>query len=237
MKTTAALILALVVYASATHAAPAQDAPRIHLAWDLALDAEGRIETMQLQGKWPGELRERLEQDIRTWQFTPGRIGNRYAPTTTSLNVALQVRPAAAGAWNVHIDSATTGGRIRREAQATYPERAYVASRQGLVILRIVYDESGKVTRSDLADFSPLRSGSLVGAARAAAKRFEIEPERVDGRPLGATAYLPICFVASRRDNPCTWTRPGSDEKLDERSAFSFESVASLKTDVTGRVL
>jgi len=237
MKTNVALTLALVVGASAVHASPAQDVRKIHLAWDLALGADGRIEHLKLRGKWPNDLRERLEQDIRNWQFTPGRIGDRYASTTTTLNVALEVRPAAEGAWNVYIDSATTGGRVRREAQATYPERAYIASRQGLVILRIVYDETGKVTNSDIADFSPLRSGSLVGAARSAVKRFEIEPERVDGRPLGATAYLPICFVASRRDNPCTWTRPGSAEKLDERSAFSFESVTSLKTDVSGRVL
>ena len=182
-------------------------------------------------------MRERLEKDIRTWRFSSGRINGIPAPTRTNLHVNLRITPVGKEGWQVHIENASTGASIRKEARVVYPGMAANGAREGLVIMRVAYDEHGKIVQARVADESPLRSGSLVGAARSGVKRFEIEPERVGDRPIAGEALLPICFNMSREYTTCTWKRPGSDEVLDEGSALAFDTEVKLETDVAGRTL
>ncbi len=237
MQILVAVLVVVVLGTSASAALDAEPGARLVLTWQVDLAADGHVERLDIRGEWPRELRERLEKDIRTWRFSPGRVNGTTAPTRTSLHVSLRITPVGKDGWQVHIENAFTGASIRKQVRVVYPGMAANGARQGLVIMRVAYDEQGKVVQARVAEDSPVRSGSLVGAARSGMKRFEFEPERVGDRPIAGEALLPVCFNMSRETSTCTWKRRGSNEVLDEGSALAFDTEVELVTEVTGRTL
>jgi len=211
------------------------------LVWSLHLAADGGIEKMQAHGASPGNVQQRLESEIRTWRFRPGRLNGAAAPSRTALHVGVLLEPQDGDAWSIRVLNAGTGARLRSNVVPAYPGEASRARREGLVLLRIAYDATGKVSESTLVNDSPLRTGVLVDAARGAVKFYQIEPERIAGSALASTAIAPVCFkLNQKRGAPadrCAWTRPGDNAKLDETSFVSLEPAVTLESMVVGKTL
>jgi TonB family protein len=72
-----------------------------------------------------------------------------------------------------------------------YPEEAQARGQRGIVILELVIDEAGKVATADVVRSVP----PFDEAALSAARQWEYEVTRVDGRPVRVRVTVPITFA------------------------------------------
>lgn len=216
----------------------------IRLRWDLTVDADGKVVRLENPVDLPGDVKERLEREIRTWHFTPGSVGGRPAVTESRLHVALQATPIDGDRLALRVMRAQAGGDYARISTPAYPAVSAKARRQGLVLLRVRYDGNGRVVEASLHDKGARVDTAMVEAARAAVMGWVFKPEVVGGHALGSTALVPFCFElpgvpfdASR----CEWSRPraqGPDAKqAGDDATPAFDSVLKLDTAVAGRAL
>jgi TonB family protein len=95
-----------------------------------------------------------------------------------------QEEPLQAGGEGVPVPKKT------KHVQPVYPAEALAQGIRGIVILDIVIDVRGKV-----ASTSVLRSvPGLDEAAIAAARQWEYEPTKIDGKPVSVRLTVPITF-------------------------------------------
>ena len=124
---------------------------RLTTVWKMSLDANGKPVALALQ---PGRAREALgrilESAIRQWEFTPGAINGKPAPTETNLFVGLTLSPKDdRDGYTVRIDRVGTGAGIGRITQLPYFSVTQAAkARKGhvnpLVMLLVTMDGEGK---------------------------------------------------------------------------------------------
>ena len=112
------------------------------------------------------------------------------------LVVALLVALCGAASLRAQEEVLTAGGegvpvpKKTKHVQPAYPAEALAQGIRGIVILDIVVDGRGKV-----ASTSVLRSvAGLDEAAIAAARQWEYEPTKVDGKPVSVRLTVPITF-------------------------------------------
>ena len=124
------------------------------------------------------------------------RIAQRTASAATSALVVLLALAGAAAQARAQEEPLTAGGegvpvpKKTRHVQPVYPAEALAQGIRGIVILDIVVDGKGKVAAT-----SVLRSvAGLDEAAIAAARQWEYEPTKVDGKPVSVRLTVPITF-------------------------------------------
>jgi periplasmic protein TonB len=81
--------------------------------------------------------------------------------------------------------------RIVRQTRPRYPPDAFIQKLQGTVVLEIVIDASGHVSRTRVVQSIPL----LDAAAREAADQWLFRPALKRGRPVAAIALAPVHFA------------------------------------------
>ncbi len=112
------------------------------------------------------------------------------------LVLALLVALGGAASLQAQEEVLTAGGegvpvpKKTKHVQPVYPAEALAQGIRGIVILDIVVDGRGKVAAT-----SVLRSvAGLDEAAIAAARQWEYEPTKVDGKPVSVRLTVPITF-------------------------------------------
>jgi TonB family protein len=116
-----------------------------------------------------------------------------------------------------------------RFVQPVFPPEAQAAGQRGIVILEIVIDESGKVSTADvLRSVAPFDSAAL-----AAARQWEYEVTKVDGKPVPVRLTIPITFALKLPD----MTREAGIPELRQGAAPAFppgaKGPATVVADVT----
>jgi TonB family protein len=96
-----------------------------------------------------------------------------------------QEEPLAAGSEGVPVPKKT------KHIQPSYPPEALAQGIRGIVILDIVLDTQGKVESTSVIRSVP----GLDEAAIAAARQWEYEPTKVDGKPVRVRLTVPITFA------------------------------------------
>jgi TonB family protein len=104
------------------------------------------------------------------------------APGAVSL--LAQEEPLAAGSDGVPVPKKT------KHVQPTYPQEALAQGVRGIVIIDIVVDTQGKVESTSIVRSVP----GLDEAAIAAARQWEYEPTKVNGKPVRVRITVPITF-------------------------------------------
>ena len=221
------------------------DPIRLSLSWDMTTDAQGHVTRLDAikndrADKVP-QIRERLEQAVRGWNFIPGTVNGEPAPSVTRLSLAVSVVPVDDDSVRLRIDSARTGGRTIQMIPPHYPKSAIKEHVTGMVVLRVDYDANGVVTAAVRDPEAPKANQLLVEAAVAAAKQWKFAPELVAGHGVPGSTNLPICFSlhVSRPANPppCEWTPKGQPIPLGEGESLAINPVVKLTTEVEGRTL
>src|SRR5512145_1459625 len=90
--------------------------------------------------------------------------------------------PLAAGSEGVPIPKKT------RHVQPVYPAEALAQGIRGIVILDVVVGTNGKVESTSIIRSVP----GLDEAAIAAARQWEYDPVKVDGKPVAVRLTVPI---------------------------------------------
>jgi len=240
--------LALLVLTSATGVAGADEPKPVkaELSWRITLDEQGHVTQIDAAGKQPvdkvPQIRARLEKEIRGWQFTSGKLDGRPATTETGLHAWITLEPQHDDTVIIHVDKATTGASIAHIVPPRYPPYAVADHITGLVVLRIGYDASGKVTSVEPEPGAPKASNVLVQSAVRAAQSWTFQPERVGGYTRNGFAITPLCYrltnlTTLRTQGKCDWKRPDSAESVAEGEALALDPAARLLSDVAGRAL
>jgi TonB family protein len=100
-------------------------------------------------------------------------------------HLAAQDEPVAAGSEGVSVPKKT------KHIQPAYPQEALAQGVRGIVILDLVLDAQGKVESTSVIRSVP----GLDEAAIAAARQWEYEPTKVDGKPVRVRLTVPITFA------------------------------------------
>jgi len=90
----------------------------------------------------------------------------------------------------------TTTARLRSNPRPKYPEEARRQRQQGVVMIRVTVDSSGRPERVDLAKSSGIRS--LDAAALEAVGGWRFAPARTGGIPMTSEVVIPVRFDLSR---------------------------------------
>lgn len=209
------------------------------MAWHISVDAQGRIISLSTQGTKLAGLRDRIEKEIRSWQFNPGKVDGIPAPSESTLVVTLTATPTDREHYAVRVTKVATGGGYSAIAAPQYPHAALVSHRQGFVVLKVDYDVDGKVLDAALADGAPKVDPPFVKVSIAAVRQWVFIPEVVGGHPRAGTAFVPVCFTLGMHARPptCEWERPGDNLKVSGNDMVALDAEVTLKSDVAGRAL
>jgi TonB family protein len=225
---------------------PAEDpTPHYGTRWAVSLDAEGRVTKLESVDKPPEAIRAPLDAAIRKWQFVSGTVNGNEVPTETMLTLDVTLVPAGDDKYALRVDDARTGGAVKGKDMhgdyPKYPSDAVRHHRQGLVVLKVDYDSTGRVTAAKRHADAPAVANDLEVAAARAVKSWRFTPEVVGGRALAGSAIVPICFEmvgmgkGIERAN-CNWVPPGV-KSLQEGGVVAIEPATRLKTDIVGHTL
>jgi len=236
---TAGVMAAFVWAARLAQAASASPPTALHMTWSLTVEADGKISRLSTDDTRVRSLHQRLEEEIRSWKFSPGKVGGQPATTESKLQLSLQLEPQPGDGYTVRLLGAATGGGYRKVAAPPYPASAAAGYRQGLVVLRIRYSETGEAIQVEPYEPASKVDPVFVRAAIDAAWDWTFEPEIVGGRALGGCALVPVCFVLRSRSAPrldCgDWKKPSPN--AGEGQPIMQDPAVRLESDVIGRVL
>jgi TonB family protein len=141
-----------------------------------------------------------------------------------------QEAPLVAGSEGVPVP------KSKKIVKPAYPPEALAQGIRGIVILDLVIDEQGHVE-----DVSVIRSiPGLDGAAVAAARQWEYEPVKVDGRPVKVRLTVPITFALKlpevSRQAGIPELRQGVTPRGPEGTKSGGRAVAEVTLDPDGRI-
>lgn len=219
--------------------------PHYGTRWDVSLDADGRVVKLEPADKTPEAIRAPLDAAIRKWQFVPGTVNGQSVPTETMLTLDVTLVPVSGEKFALRVDDARTGGAVKtkdmHKQYPKYPRDAVKHHRQGLVVLKVDYDDKGRVLSATRRDDAPAVADDLEVAAARAVKSWSFTPEVVGGRALAGSAIVPVCFelVDMGKDVEranCNWTPPGV-KSLQEGGVVAIDPATRLKTDIVGHTL
>lgn len=237
----AAAALVALLCTSATHAGETASKPIIvRMTWGLSLDREGQVVRLETDDHKLESIHPRLEQAIRSWRFTPGKVDGVPAATDSKLQVTLALEPQPDGDYSVRVVGARAGGGYGKIRPPRHPRASLESHRQGLVLLKVRYGADGKVQNLALADIAPRVDAPLVESSIETVREWTFEPEVVGGHPMAGTVLVPICFTVHVRHvapPDCTWHPPGVATEMQGDQAVALEPAATLLTDVAGRTL
>ena len=211
----------------------------LSMIWNVVIGTDGRISELSTKEQGLSDIRERIENEMRTWQFTPGERDGKLVPITSKLYLKFTLMPRG-DKPAIRILSASTGGGYRTMVPVTYPRASLINGKQGLVLLGVGYDVDGKV--EDLAPVpdAPEVDARLVEAALTAVRQWTFEPEIVGGHPISGAAFVPVCFGLNIPDGirpNCSWRPPDSNVEQPGDHPMTIHPAAKLKNEVTGRTL
>ena len=248
------LVLPLLLLAATPVFAGDSSAPPMTrtLAWDMSLDASGKIVTLAAQGKDDEALQAKLEPVIRNRQFDPGRINSEPVATETRLNVQIELVPIEGSEQlAIKVQDVRTGGQVAAIGRhARFPKEAMRKMMSGRlapvqrVLVEVSYDGTGKPMSVSVVPEVSSQDESLINASITAAKSWTIKPEQVAGVGVPGKLVSPLCYFignsvaeVNKRNTLCGWFSPIHKVSIGEGQSLALDSAVTLKTDVIGRML
>lgn len=169
------------------------EASLFHTVMDVAIDADGRVLSIEPVDNISREIADFLREQVDKWQFLPGALNGRPAPTRTAVVFRLEATGGKAGRqFEVRIVDAFTGPRYAIAKAPHYPPVALDRRETGEVLLRVDFDEDGRVL--NVAVEKRVGRPYFDRAARDAVLKWTFQPERVGDIGIPATVFVPVRF-------------------------------------------
>ena len=236
-------LAALGMVGSACAAAGAAAPLTLETTWSVALDASGHVVGVEQSSQIKPLLADPLAKAIRGWEFEPGRVDGKPAPTETTLYLDVTLEPGANDSYAVRVDGVRTGGAVSQIKAPVFPtsllqhKSVLEQNSAALVVVEAHYDQDGKVVSVAPAPGAPKVQKALSKAVMTAVKGWTFTPERVAGHGVAAGAYVPVCFAMAANGADCGKWSPLAGADIGNGVAFALEPAATLKSDVIGRTL
>ncbi|MBX3689602.1 energy transducer TonB [Dokdonella sp.] len=231
-----------VIFAVLSTAALAKEPEPIHIrmAWHISVDAQGQITSIWTGETKLAEVQDRIEREIRSWYFQPGKVNGVPAASESTLRLTLEATPNDGDGYTLKVVKANTGAYYAKIVMPRYPDAFVKSRRQGYVVLKVRYGADGKVLDAALADDAPEVAPAFVQASINAVRNWEFAPEVIGGHPRAGAALVPLCFNpmrGTRYPRDCTWSRRSDGLKVSGDEAVALDPAVSLKSDVAGHAL
>ena len=127
----------------------------------------------------------------------PQRVASQEPASPPAAVPSPAPAPAAAAPSNVKVAGRDVPAPKRtRFVSPVFPLEAQAAGQRGIVIIELVIDEAGKVSTADVLRSVP----PFDEAALAAARQWEYEITKVDGKPVPVRLTVPITFALKLPD-------------------------------------
>lgn len=236
-------LLASLVVAAACLPVPALagDAKDLTLYFRAAITIEpdGSLSRLEWQDgdKIPAALRTKLDEQVLSWTFEPGKIDGRATETESTLRLRLLAR-AVGDAVELQVERADTGPSMKGVVPPEYPREALRSGSEGQVLAALVVEPDG-THQVTIAGFQgdERHRGVFLDAVESALRRVEVQHEEVGGIEVAARFAIPMSFCLNAgcdmefspeadRGSSLPTTAPGQPRPQD--------SVARLVTDVQG---
>lgn len=162
------------------------------------VDAQGNITATQFDADVPAGIVNLLTTAMKRWHFVPAQADGRPVAARTSIYVRLKATPDAQGQYTLRISFEGNGPRVDyNSVPPAYPTDARLKRESAYLYLEATAQPDGH-----LADFSVsnrfegrLPSPTFKAALLAAAKRWPVTPEQVNGKPVATRIRMPVSFV------------------------------------------
>lgn len=213
--------------------------------FDLALAADGTVQTMAPQGEIGPGVAAFLEQSVRGWEFAPGEVDGVPVDTATTLSIRLRAEPNADNpdVADVSILEARTGASRLDGAPPRFPPELARRGTSGTVVVSVDVDAEGQVEDVRPFEHAPDVDQRLQRAVVESVRSWSFTTERLDGRGVPATVVVPVCFtlhpMRSARDAPsvqaprCEYSFTGNAEDGLQTLGVTLEPMARLLSDPT----
>jgi TonB family protein len=169
----------------------------------VQIDAAGMATTIEFDGRRDGTLtpgfKALLMERLERVEFEPALVDGQPVSSETTLYVRLGVDEGAEGFGPLAIDGIHMIPGYRKVSPPRYPNRKLMRGLEGSVTVELAYDSEGRVTEAEIVD-SETADRDFAIAALNAARKWEFEPQKVDGRGMPGTATVPVYF--SMADGP-----------------------------------
>lgn len=228
-----------VIFAVLSAVALAKEPEPIHIrmAWHISVDAQGQITNLWTGETKLAEVQDRIEREIRSWHFQPGKVNGVPAASESTLHLTLEATPNDGDGYTLKVVKANTGAYYARIVMPRYPDAFVKSGRPGFVVLKVRYGADGKVLDAALADDAPEVSQGFVQASINAVRNWKFAPEVIGGQSRAGAALVPLCFRSAGDPRGCKWSRPSDGLKVSGDEAVALDPAVSLKSDVAGHAL
>jgi hypothetical protein len=230
------VLLPLFAAATFVRATPPQ-AEVVQATWQVALDAKGDVTDVIARSSEMPKLYSKLEPVLRTWKFKPGQIDGQATETRTFLHLVLRLETKG-NEVDVRVLGAATGGSYGHVTRPAFPDLPGWGRKEGGVMLRVHYDESGKVTSAEPYE-ADQRPDPFVQAAKSSVMSWTFSPETVGGHAIASDVLVPICYQLSPYREPasCKHRNPATGKAMTGSESLALNPAATLQTDVIGKIL
>ena len=206
----------------------------------ITISPEGRISELAWLEADPGKLgvARLVEPKVRSLEFVPGALDGVPATTETTLRMVLRATPVPGGNWEIAIRSAKTGAATEAMAAPYYPPAALRDSVEAEVVSDIEIGVDGRATVVS-ATFDSGGGGArlrdaFMKASKQAIAQWRFVPERVGGHAVAGRMRVPIGFCLGGGAWCQARTLERAAEGMGTDQPMPLDSVARLKTDLTG---
>ena len=206
MSSKTIFILALAFFTSSAFADQPQVSAQFWRYARVDIDASGAVTSLAFTDSTPGKddpVGHRLEQIIRGWNFEPGKVNGKPAPTQTTLTLKMEVQKQAGDTYSIDLLDAQTGPGIISMAAPNFPNDTNPLLpinlySDGEITLVLAFDISGAPTKIEVekaeTNSNVFTRKALVNVAVDAAKKWRFQPELVGGHPVAGSVRVPVVF-------------------------------------------
>lgn len=201
-----------------------------HVRFRLVVGPDGKIRDLEPLPHQNSALVNEVLQRVATWQFATAVRDGKPVEAETTLYVRVDGERQQDGEYSMQIADAGVGPRARLRVVPNYPERALRAGRTGSVLVEARVDAEGRVVSAEAV--REVSDRTFIPAALQAVKKWQFEPERIDGVAQAATVTIPISFAIAGMPEPVPAWKDSHPELDSEPS--SRTSPVTLLSDPGG---
>jgi TonB family protein len=187
----------------------------------VQIDADGNATSIEFDRARSRDLTEEFKaammERLRRVEFEPARLDGQPAASETSLHVSLGVVEGPEGFGPLRIEGLYLIPGYRKVSPPQYPRRKLMRGIEGYVEVKLSYDAEGRVTEARIFD-AEKADPDFAKAALAAARKWQFDPQKIEGRGVPGQASVPVFFAIpggpSRGESEVAVLRLGDGSRL-----------------------
>lgn len=160
----------------------------------VRVDKEGLVQSVMVYKSITPLLNKAAVDAVRQWRYEPLYMNEKAVPAVFTITVRFMLdgnKPAQPEEGVVRLDEVSNSPKLIKRVNPKYPEEARKEGIQGIVLLEVLVDREGKVSRVKIlkSESSVLNKPAVI-----AVKQWVYEPYILDGKSTSVLFTVTIRF-------------------------------------------